>query len=573
MKLKVAESAGFCWGVKRAMDIVLRSANKKRGSIYTWGPLIHNQQVIQNLREKDIHPVEQLEKVSGNIILIRAHGVTPEVKQSLHDSAAEVIDATCPHVKKVQEIIAQHTQIGFSIVIIGDPGHAESIGLLGYTQGKGYLVHQREDIEHLPHLEKVCVVAQTTQPQERFEQLSKEIHSRVKECKIFNTICNATRQRQEETIKLAQETDLLVVVGDQHSANTSRLVELAREMGTKTILVETEDTLRETDFANCNLIGLTAGASTPTWLINRVVEKIHLMGEKPGALIANRFKKTLLLVIQANLYLALGAAALTYTGSRLQGIPFNWSYPIIAALFVLSMQILNRLLDQSLEILKSRGLISLSSWSYAPLLALGLISGISALVIAWLLGLEPFLILLVASVGGAIYSMQIVPPKWTRYLGLRRIRDIPASKEIVAALGWSIITAVLPWLTAGHRISTINLLVFAFVFLLVLVRFTIVSVRDVRRDRIMGREIILKVLGKSGTKVLIASLILLLAIVLGSLSLLLTTPLLGWIQFGVILYILTYYGLYYRGILSEGIAFELIIDAQFLLTALLIIIL
>ncbi len=272
----VAKCAGFCPGVKRAIDRVLELEASGKKPVYTIGPLIHNKQVTDQLNAKQIsainHPREAADK--SGVLVIRAHGITPSFQQEVESSGMEVVDATCPLVKHAQNIISQFAAQGYHTVIVGDADHAEVVGLMGYTQGNGTVVSGPEEAKELPFFDKVNVVSQTTQKESVFYETAEEVKKHAAECKISNTICQPTKDRQKETIEQAQNADLVIVVGGKHSANTARLALLCKGLSHAVQHVETEEELEEGPILHAKKIFITAGASTPGWVIDRVAARV-----------------------------------------------------------------------------------------------------------------------------------------------------------------------------------------------------------------------------------------------------------------------------------------------------------
>ncbi|SNZ09615.1 4-hydroxy-3-methylbut-2-enyl diphosphate reductase [Persephonella hydrogeniphila] len=277
--IKIADSAGFCFGVKIAVDSAI-DAGKKYGKAYTNGPIIHNKQVVQfleGMNVKELSSYDELKK--GDTILIRSHGVPPKTERKLKELGVNVIDATCPFVKKVHDKVRQLVEEGYYVIIIGEEGHPEVIGILGHLEevgGKGIVVENMDDlIRKFPKRNKVGVVAQTTQNEEFFEEAVGYIASNVEELKVFNTICDATSVRQEEVKKLATEVDLMIIIGGKHSGNTRRLAQISKALNPNTYHIEKAEELNPEWFKNVENIGVSAGASTPDWIIKEVVEKIQ----------------------------------------------------------------------------------------------------------------------------------------------------------------------------------------------------------------------------------------------------------------------------------------------------------
>lgn len=272
----VAKRAGFCPGVKRAIDKVLELEASGHCPVYTIGPLIHNKQVTDMLAAKKISAIEKPReaKDKNGVLVIRAHGITPEFQKEVESCGMEVVDATCPLVKHAQNVISHFAQQGYYTVIVGDADHAEVVGLMGYTQGKGLIVSGPEEAKKLPHFDKINIVSQTTQKESVFFETAEEIKKHADICQVSNTICQPTKDRQKETIELAQSADLVIVVGGKHSANTARLALLCQALSSAVQHVETETELDENLIRHAKKIFITAGASTPSWVIDRVAERV-----------------------------------------------------------------------------------------------------------------------------------------------------------------------------------------------------------------------------------------------------------------------------------------------------------
>lgn len=275
MKVILAKTAGFCMGVRRAVDTTMELVEQGRGEIHTLGPLIHNPQVLGQLREHGVDILLEIpEKVSGTVI-IRAHGVPPLQEKKLAEAGATIKNATCPRVIKVQVIIKKYRQQDCFTVIIGDKHHAEVDGLLGHAGSSGIVVTNEEDVAALQISGPYIIVSQTTQDQESFARLSDMILEKFSDGRVFNTICDSTSKRQEEVRKLCGEVEAMIVVGGRSSANTRRLGDVAMSMGCPVYLIETEQELDCRDLFQYDKVAVTAGASTPVWMIDRVVAALE----------------------------------------------------------------------------------------------------------------------------------------------------------------------------------------------------------------------------------------------------------------------------------------------------------
>jgi len=289
MKVIRSTSAGFCWGVDRAINIARDYANKGKSVVYTDGPLIHNQQMMSMLEKEGIHEIGDYQSQSDlqisesdkedSVMVVRAHGISPERRKYLKSLGMEFRDATCPDVGIIAGKIKQHARKGFATVIFGDPKHPEVIGLLGYANGRGHAIQSREDIDQLPPLgEQVCMVSQSTMFMNEFEELSEYLRQTYPELKIFNTICGATRDRQGDLVKMVKDgAEAIVVIGGHHSANTRKLAKLAKLQGKPTFHIETVKDLDVSELKDFNAVGVTAGASTPDFIIDQVCKELEAL--------------------------------------------------------------------------------------------------------------------------------------------------------------------------------------------------------------------------------------------------------------------------------------------------------
>jgi len=262
--------------VQRAFNKVLEVArDAERGPVYTYGPLIHNPQAVEMLSQQGIGVIDEIPDSIEGTVAIRTHGVPPAERKRLEQSGAAICDATCPDVGIIQGTVRRHLKQGYFIIIIGHREHPEVKALLGFAEKRGACINSADEAEALPpDLGKVCVVSQSTQQREKFEKLVRMIRSRFSDCVVFDTICRSTDQRQQEVRELAGKVDAMVVVGGRNSSNTNRLAEISRSMGTPTFFIEDDSELSHTDFAGKSTIGVTAGASTPSWVIQKVVERL-----------------------------------------------------------------------------------------------------------------------------------------------------------------------------------------------------------------------------------------------------------------------------------------------------------
>ncbi len=560
-------------GVRKAMDNVLDAANKKGGNdgaVYTEGPLIHNPQVLEKLEKKGIRALNKNTDLSKSTVVIRAHGITPKRRQELEASGAKICDATCPRVQRVQSIIEENTKLGYSTVIVGDDGHAEVTGLLGYTDGNGYVISSPEEVSGLPDMEKICIVAQTTQDINTFALIVEKLKQRYGNHKVFDTICSSTSRRQEEVISLSEDVDAMIVVGGRGSANTNRLVQISENRGTPTYLVETEDELDSRKLVDYGVIGVTAGASTPNWLLQRVVDKVQNYQNKRINKIRIFTEKALTILIGSFMYIGIGAASFSYSSSVLLGINPRITFCAIATLFLFSMYVLNYFANKEAAALSELSRAKLYEKHQGVFMVLGIVAAIISSVLAFTVNIEAFFCVFFASLFGIAYRVSIIPKKFSRIVRYRSLAQIPGSKEMFISIAWAVSTGLIPFL--GSPASSLSSLpvVLAFTFSMVFIRTVLLDVRDVQGDRIIGKETIPIAIGKNNTKAILVVMSILLSI------LLIISPMKGWTSgfsyylLPCVVYACGYLYLYHKRLIPSGLACESITDFNFILAGIMV---
>jgi 4-hydroxy-3-methylbut-2-enyl diphosphate reductase len=278
MEIIVAKKAGFCFGVKRAIDIAFNLAKEMKEGIYTFGPLIHNPQVVNKLRELGVAAIEDLHSPNIKTLIIRTHGIPPKTYAELSKMRYKIVDATCPFVKKAQKYAQTLKEEGYQVVILGDRDHPEVQGLLGFAGDDVVVVGINNSLPKLKS--KVGIIVQTTQPLEALEKIVRNIVGFTKELKVYNTICDYTALRVKETEELARIVDVMIIVGGKNSANTTQLTNISKRICAKVYHIETANELNEGWFRRGDKVGITGGASTPQWLIDEVAEKIKTFSLK-----------------------------------------------------------------------------------------------------------------------------------------------------------------------------------------------------------------------------------------------------------------------------------------------------
>ena len=271
MNITMAKSAGFCFGVKRAIRMALEAASD--GAVCSLGPLIHNQREVERLVGCGVHWAEKIDDLTADTVIIRSHGVPPDVTEELTERGFRIIDATCPFVKKAQHIAAESRKEADTVVIVGDRNHPEVIGLMGFSGDHVIVVNDLEEAKKYTYSGVTAILSQTTQSLEEFERVVAYIREQAEGVIVNNTICKATAERQHEAAEMAKNADVVLVVGGKNSANTAKLAAIAAENGARTAVIENVSDIHKFIFKDAKRIGITAGASTPDWIIEEVLEK------------------------------------------------------------------------------------------------------------------------------------------------------------------------------------------------------------------------------------------------------------------------------------------------------------
>jgi (E)-4-hydroxy-3-methyl-but-2-enyl pyrophosphate reductase len=568
MRVRLAKTAGFCMGVRRAMETALGLIHRVKGPLYTFGPLIHNPQVLDLLKGKGVIQLDEIPDKAEGTVLIRAHGVPPEQEERLRAAGLTVVNATCPRVMKVQQISRLYGSRGALVVIVGDAEHPEVKGLLGYAGEKGRVVSGPEEVAALPEADLVAAVAQTTQRPEVFEQVVEALRQRYAQVQVFDTICDATHRRQAEVKRLAGTVDGLVVVGGYDSGNTRRLATVAQAAGVKAWHVETEADLDAAALAECDTVGVTSGASTPNWMIRKVVRELETRrgrGESSGWVAAERVLRFLL---RSHLMVALGAASLSVATCLLQGLKPSLGLMGVAFFYIHSMHIVNQFLDKEAgEYNDPDRAKFLARWRWL-LMGAGIVSAFMSLFLGWLMGRWVFVLLVAISAAGVLYSVPLVRVKVGRWR-IRRLKDVPGSKSLSAAFAWAAITAAAPALSAPALVNwTATFFVLVVVVLLIFIRSGLFDIFDVQGDLIVGQETIPIMWGEAKTRRLLWILtgVLGLWLVLG--PLVLPVPGLSWWLLPCVGYVAGYLVVYERRWLHPGARFEGLVEANALLAGL-----
>jgi len=493
MKISIARTAGFCMGVRRAVDMVLDASNKAKEPIYTYGPLIHNPQVLEMLESKQIFRMDTIPESGKGIVLIRAHGVPPQDEKALADAGFTVINATCPRVVRVQVIIDKYSKKGYDTIILGDEKHPEVIGLLGYARDKGHTVTSLDELKALPRFEKAVVVAQTTQNTHIFADIQAWCRKNVPHYEIFNTICDSTEKRQDEVREMAGSHDAVIVVGGKFSGNTKRLAQVAAETGKPSMHIEQASEIDYESISHAQSIAITAGASTPNWIINDTCSKVEqaFREKQPGR---RKIMAVMDVLMKTNIILAEGAACLTLGAAMISGAQNPGIPAVIAMFYILSMQIMNNMMTIGSDTYNKPDRAALYKQNKGWLLLVAFLSGAIGLYLAWTRGWGYFGVLLIMMLLGMSYTRTIFPSFFSGRK-IYRLKDVPGSKTILIAVAWGMVTSLMPGISLKAN-PGLTLVAFVFATGLSFARTAFMDILAVQGDRITGRETLPILLGK-----------------------------------------------------------------------------
>ena len=557
-------------GVRRAMEIVMAESNKKEGPLFTFGPLIHNKQVLRLLETKGIKATDDTTGLTTGRILIRAHGIPPHQRDMLQNSGLKVIDATCPKVTRVQAIIRHQSNKERPTIIVGDKNHAEVIGLMGYSKEPAHLIEKKSDVGNLPQLANPFVVAQTTQDAEDFKEIVFALQARFPDIQVFDTICDATHERQEEVRTFKEQVEGVVVVGGYHSANTQRLAKISEEQHLPTFHVETEEELPREALSQMKVIGLTAGASTPHWLIKSVMQKIETIQAERETPFVQGVKRTFRFLVLSNLAAALGAFSFAYAVLRLAGGKTDLVFPLMAALYIYAMHVFNRFLDKGAASYHDPARATFQKQYKNLLILMGSLAMSISLILSFITGFGTFMTLMGLSLLGAVYSIPLIPEGAGNRYRFVKIKDIPGSRSLSEALAWVAVMVLLP-LFSGSSGPVLSIVVAAIVvFSFSYARAVLFSLFQLQGDLMVGAETLPITLGEKRTLTLFKR------ILVGTALLLVCSTLFGLVSsiFGLMLIplltLLVCLYAYEKQWVSPGITLEGLVEGNFLMAGFLV---
>jgi (E)-4-hydroxy-3-methyl-but-2-enyl pyrophosphate reductase len=478
------------------MERTLEERSRTSATLFTLGPLIHNPHVLDILRRNRVIEVTEESVSDGARVIIRAHGVAPSIRRALSEKGCVVVDATCPKVARVQKMALRAGEAGRKVVIVGDKEHAEVRGVLGHAGAGGVCISTVEEARSLVLDSPALLVAQTTFSEEGFAEIARVLRERHPDIEVQDTICDATSERQEEARRMASEMDAIVIVGGRTSANTRRLAEIVTGLGTPAFLVEDEGEIPP-EVSRYETIGVTAGASTPNWLISRVAERLVEMQSRG---IGNVLWRILAFAVRSNLLVALSTLALTLLSVLWQRLQPGFAMLAVPPLYLFGIHVLNAFSESQAQEINEPAQKMFMQENRLWLLPFSWASLGVALVLASLGSLWAGVLTASAIALGLLYQVRIP------FARVQLIR-IPGSKDLFTAGAWAVFTCWIPALIAEGRFHLPAILASAIVFSIAMVRALAYDAKDLQGDRMVGKETIPIYLGMGWSSVLSTSLI------------------------------------------------------------------
>lgn len=478
-------------GVKHAVDMAFEHVRKARGPVYTFGPLIHNPQVLELLKARGVNLLETVPEKGQGSVIIRAHGISPQHALALQRAGFEIIDATCPKVIKVQKIIEKYHQAGYDVILLGEKEHPEIIGLNGYADNKAHIVLNLNELKALPTFAQAVVVAQTTLNFNLFEAAHQWLKTAHPHYKTINTICNSTEKRQKELRALAGNVDGFIIVGGLASGNTRRLKEVAQETGRPALHIESAKDLTPQNlkpFAKANRIALTAGASTPNWTIQAVNHTLQNTGLKRGSLAYFTAK---LLPLANLIHAPLALTALMFICQHFYAYSPNMPLPLLAFFYGWSMHATSKISGTKAAGFHAPLLAGFYDRCKTLIAASCLVAGAIAILIGFYISVATGIIIAAACVMRFVYDVLPLARKVSG--SYNYFIDMPYSKACCLALAWGVVAGVLPGL--GHAGVLLMGLMFVWAAGLAFARVMCQDMFAMQTDRICGQTTLILLLG------------------------------------------------------------------------------
>ncbi len=501
MKIELAQHSGFCIGVRDAVLKIVKNLNDTDEEIYVYGPLIHNPQTTEILEKRGLKTIKSLDHIDGKIIAIRTHGIPVENLRDIKKRAKRYIDLTCPRVSKVQGLIKKYSGKGYFTIIIGDADHAEVLGLKSYAASGVVVISKTGDIDGIPSAERYIIVSQTTQDSERFNTIVDSIRKKYPDVLVFNTICDSTHLRQDEIrAGISRNIGALIVVGGRDSANTARLVRLGYECGVRTFHIESEKELSPEDFSGIDYVLVTAGASTPGWIINNVMEKLYSIRNSRKGLPATILFKLAEYALRLNLLSAVSAFFINMVVQRYLGAAPDIIAACISGMYIFSMYTINNSMEMDTLLTRNPLKYRLQNEYRSILMPASVVTLIASIVLMFQYGYMLFVVYLLSVLLGCVYSGSMVK-RLVHAVNIRLFTRLYYLKNLVSSLGWVLSAAIIP--VAIHRADPWSAAALCMlVFTLTFTRDLLIDMIALQGDLLFGRQTLPTFIGTGKTRLI-----------------------------------------------------------------------
>jgi len=565
MKIELAKHSGFCTGVRNAVNRIVDEINSCDEDILINGPLIHSPQTVQILEKRGLKTIKSGDAIDNQIVAIRTHGTTWEEYRDIHRRARKLINLTCSNVAYVHATVKKYAAKNYFTIILGDKDHAEVQGIASYASSGFFIVSNFDDIERIPEAEKYVLVSQTTLDIEFFKKASSIINGKLKNLEIENTICMATDDRQKDLYTAVKKgVDAIVVVGGKNSANTKRLAQIGIDNNIKTFHIETEEELVAGDFADVRHVIVSAGASTPSWIVNNVLERLYEINYKRKK---NRlyflFKSIPEFMIRTNLFSALITVFMTLAIMPCRFYECDMTMPFLSASFIFIMYSINNFFrPYELQLSKPFKYNLYSRHKYL-LIILTAIALMYYLFFSLQSGYPAFILYLVVFVCGFVYAIPSVAKMFydTRIKPLRILFGV---KSVITSISWAFTALMIPF--SVHQYGYLQFAsIFMIIFSIIFVRNILIDLTDYQGDLLLGIETVITIFGLKITKIVIMSLSLFYIV-----SVFYYIVFVNWLAVLYLINMMYYYYLYKsirKNYYFYRFKYELLIDLNFLLFA------
>jgi (E)-4-hydroxy-3-methyl-but-2-enyl pyrophosphate reductase len=565
MKIELAKHSGFCAGVKKAVNKIVDEINNCGEEIYIQGPLIHSPQTVSILEKRGLKILKSGDAIDNKITAIRTHGISRNEYQEIKKRAKRIINLTCSNVAHVQASVKKYSARGYFVLILGDKNHAEIQGISSFATRGFFVISTIDDITSIPNENKYILVSQTTLDVDFFNKASLILKNKIKNIEILNTICSATDDRQNDLHTAVRSgADAIVVVGGKNSANTRRLAQIGIDSNIKTFHIETESELKPEDFTGIEHVIVSAGASTPSWIVNNVLEKLHEINYKNKKNhLSFLIKSFLEFLIRTNLFSALATVFMTLAILPCKNFDCGLTMPFLSASFIFIMYSINNFLrPYEMQISKPFKYNLYSKYKYL-LIILTIIAFLYYLFISLYISYPALVLYLIVFICGFIYAIPFV----TKVVSNTRnkfLRTIFGVKSIVTSIGWAFTALIIPFTVFPYDYFQFSVL-FIIIFSIIFVRNILIDLIDYQGDMLLGIETVITIFGLKTTKFIIIFL-----------SLLYIASVIYYVFFinkTAILFMLNmlYYYFLYKNIKKNyyyyRFKYELLIDFNFLLFA------